>query len=233
MTRLADEIVDTYKGKDAAVVLEEFIAEVYTSVERGYSTNPALSAFAVTAREFGINKELLEPFFESMAMDLEPKKYTSALYDSYIYGSAEVVGLMCLRVFIKGDAKKYAAFKEAACALGAAYQKINFLRDLAADYTLLGRVYFPGVTFDTFTDSARDAIILDVEQDLRKAETGLRHLPRSSRRAVELSVRYYGQLVKMIKNTPAEVIKKKRIRVGTAMKLWLFVSNKIKGWQHG
>lgn len=233
ITRVADEIVDTYRQKDARILLKELESDVYDAIKRGYSANPVISAFALTAKKYGISKELLQPFFISMAMDLEPKKYTSALYHTYIHGSAEVVGLMCLRVFIEGDAKKFATFKTSACALGSAYQKINFLRDLAADYELLGRVYFPGVTFEGFDESTKNDIIRDIESDLQKAEGGLRNLPASSRYAVELSVRYYGRLVKKIKQTPADVIKKKRIRVGTTMKLWILVSSKIKGWYRG
>ena len=227
LTRIADEIVDTYRGNDARQMLEELEREVYQSIERGYSSNPVVAAFAVTAKEFKIDHRLIEPFFFSMAMDIEPAKYTDELYEKYIYGSAEVVGLMCLRVFVGGDDGKYEELRDYAGALGSAYQKINFLRDLAADYKELGRIYFPGISFESFDDAVKDGIVLDIEKDLERADKGLNSLPDSSRRAVRLSIVYYGQLLNKLKMTSAQDIKSRRIRLSALAKLALLISTKI------
>lgn len=231
LTRIADEIVDTYRGKDAGALLEDLESETYRAIQRGYSPNPVVSAFAVTAQKFGIDQVLLRPFFASMAMDLEPATYTDKRYKEYIHGSAEVVGLMCLRVFVAGDDGEYERLKGAASALGAAYQKINFLRDLAADYKELGRVYFPEVSFEDFNDMSKDEIIRDIERDLTAAQGGLRELPASSRRAVNLSMVYYSQLLKKLQHTPADEIKLRRVRLNAATKLRLLLINSRKSRQ--
>lgn len=232
LTRIADEIVDTYRGKDAKSLLEDLESEVYAAIKRGYSANPVVAAFAVTAREFKIGRILLRPFFASMAMDLEPTTYTDRHYKEYIHGSAEVVGLMCLRVFIGGEDKEYTRLKDSASALGAAYQKINFLRDFAADYRELGRVYFPGVSFEDFNDSVKNDIVCDIEKDLKMADEGLRQLPASSQRAVSLSILYYGRLLKKLKNTTAEEIKRRRVRLSSVAKLGLMLSNALGARQN-
>lgn len=231
LTRIADEIVDTYRGNDAALLLADLESEVYAAIERGYSANPVASAFALTAGRYKIDRTLLRPFFASMAMDLEPKTFTNRRYREYIHGSAEVVGLMCLRVFVNGDAGEYGRLRSAASALGAAYQKINFLRDLAADYGDLGRVYFPGVRFEDFNDTIKNEIVNEIEEDLRQASDGLMALPNNSRRAVHLSVVYYGRLLKKLKHTPAAEIKKRRIRLNAGVKLGLLLTSAFRGRQ--
>lgn len=220
MVRLADEIVDTYRGDDVAEILDTFEQTVYAACESGYSTNPIVHAFGQTAREYDITSELIAPFFESMRTDLTRRTYDQEGYERYIYGSAEVIGLMCLRVFC--SPQQYEVLKDGACALGSAYQKVNFLRDMAADYKELGRTYFPGaIRYETFDEADKAAIIADIEKDFTAANDALAQLPRSAKRAVLLSRRYYTSLLKRIKKTPAETLKTTRIRVPTTKKLAL------------
>lgn len=232
MVRIADEIVDTYKGADAGELLDVFENEVYQAITRGYSTNPIVHAFAETAKQYGIDKTLIAPFFKSMRIDLLPRTYDESLYREYIHGSAEVVGLICLRVFIHGDDKKYNELKTGAAALGSAYQKVNFLRDLAADYKELGRVYFPGVTFESFNDDTKQVIVADIRQDLARSFVALKKLPASSRRATMTSYVYYSKLLDKIEQTPAGVIKKQRIRIPGSKKALLFAGVLVRqGWK--
>lgn len=227
LVRIADEIVDTYNGSNQEALLTQLETDTYDALVYQYSPNPIIHAFVLTARRFGITDELIRPFFESMRLDLSPQRYTKKLYDRYIYGSAQVIGLMCLHVFVEGDAQEYARLEPGATALGAAYQKINFLRDIASDYHDRGRVYFPGLTFDTFTDEAKRHIIQDITTDLAKAAPAVAALPPSARRAVTLSFRYYSELVRQLEKTPAEHIKTTRIRVPATTKLWLAVQTKV------
>jgi phytoene synthase len=190
-------------------------------LETGYSTNPIVHAFALTSIAYGIDHKLIRPFFESMRMDLNPATYSSKMYQRYIYGSAEVVGLMCLRAFCDGDDKLFDSLRDGASALGSAYQKVNFLRDIAADYKELGRLYFPGVKFETFDDKVKDEIISDIKLDFERALPALVRLPLSSRRATMISYVYYSELLKKLELTPAETIKTTRIRIPTPKKLAL------------
>ncbi len=224
LVRIADEIVDTYRGQDAEELLRDLEANTYAAIERGYDTNPIVHAFALTARKYSIEREIIQPFFDSMAMDLHPMTYDGELYETYIYGSAEVVGLMCLKVFCEGDAQQYVSLETGARALGSAYQKINFLRDVAADYQELGRLYFPNVTYETLDDASKNMIIEDIEQDIKRAMEYIRLLPQNSQKAVTLSLLYYTELLKSLKLTPAEVLKKQRVRVSTAKKILLLGS---------
>lgn len=228
LVRLADEIVDSYRGSDAAELLDDFETEVYGALVRGYSTNPIIQAFVLTSRKFNIDKSLIEPFFDSMEMDLQPLTYREVDYERYIFGSAEVVGLMCLQVFVNGDPRLYHKLEAGAKALGAAYQKINFLRDIGSDNSELGRVYFPGVDFDSFDDAAKDKIIDEIKKDFMLAESAVTQLPDSSRLAVQLSITYYRELMKKIQKTPARTIKNRRIRVSDFKKLALLVSLELK-----
>ncbi|RYX79301.1 phytoene/squalene synthase family protein [bacterium] len=223
LVRIADEIVDTYRGTDARAILDQLETDTYAAIQSGYSANPIIHSFALTAQTFAISDDLIAPFFTSMRMDIPPSTYTPDDYQSYIYGSAEVVGLMCLRVFCGGNQAQYDTLRPGASALGAAYQKVNFLRDLAADYTELGRVYFPGVTFNTFNDAAKQLIIDDIRADFNAADSAINALPPSSRVAVRVSYRYYIQLLRRLERTPAENIKSVRIRIATPHKLWLLV----------
>lgn len=222
--RVADEIVDSYHAVEAGTLLDELERDVYRAVRLGYSANPIVHAFAQTSRTYGITKDLIEPFFTSMCMDLAPQVYTKKLYATYIYGSAEVVGLMCLRVFTEGNDVHYKALENGARHLGAAYQKVNFLRDLASDSKELGRFYFPGYTLDTFDEAAKKEVVRDCRNDLRKAAAVIGDLPKSARRATQLSSRYYGALLDELEKTPIELIKKKRVRIDNFRKTWLTIA---------
>ena len=223
LVRIADEIVDTYRGADAKSLLENLEHTTYAAIERGYDTNPIVHSYALTAKKYGIDRQLIQPFFASMAMDLVPAEYTDELYETYIYGSAEVVGLMCLRVFCEGNDTRYEELKLGAQALGSAYQKVNFLRDIAADYQELGRLYFPGVTYETFDDEQKRQIVADIENDFEKARAHADKLPANSRRAVKLSISYYGELLARIKTTSAARLKTERVRIGDTRKVLLLV----------
>lgn len=223
LVRIADEIVDTYKGKDSLQLLDALESQVYETIKTGYSTDLVVHAFAKAARVYGIDKQLIAPFFASMRMDLSPQTYSSKNYKAYIHGSAEVVGLMCLRVFLHGDQQRYSELAPGAAALGSAYQKVNFLRDLAADYKELGRLYFPGVNYETFDEQTKQHIIEDIRSDFAVALPALRQLPPSSRKATLMSYVYYSELLKKLDRTPASTIKHTRIRVPSARKLSLLL----------
>lgn len=226
LVRVADEIVDTYRGADAGEQLAGLKTELYRALKSGFSANPIVHAFAVTAREYAIGNELIEPFFDSMASDLANTTMTNAEYRQYIYGSAEVVGLMCLKVFTKqtGD---YKTLAPGAQALGAAYQKVNFLRDIKADYKALGRLYFPGVTYKGFDDTAKAAIIADIRHDFATALPALQKLPKNCRGAVTTSYHYYFALLKRLERAPAATLKQRRIRVPDAKKVLLYAKAKV------
>jgi phytoene synthase len=226
LVRIADEIVDTYKGTDQRELLNNLEVETKLALASGYSTNPIVHAFVTTARKFAITIELITPFFESMRMDLSAQTFDQVLYETYIYGSAEVVGLMCLKVFTN-DGELYDSLEKGAKHLGAAYQKVNFLRDIAADAKDLGRWYFPISSFETFDDIAKNILLNDIENDFTEAAKAISKLPLSSRKAVELSYQYYSQLLKRIKLTPAAALKEKRIRINDAQKTALFVRTSI------
>lgn len=231
LVRIADEIVDGYKGTDKGLVLNDLEQDVYHALDSGYSVNPVVHAFALTAKKFHISKTLIEPFFASMRMDLKPVPYTLKRYETYIYGSAEVVGLMCLKVFVDNDQHLYDELENDARRLGAAYQKINFLRDLAADKKELGRFYFPGYTFDSFDEAAKLAVIDDIKNDLSTARKTILKLPSSARRATKLSSKYYTALLSILEYTPIDTIKIKRMSVPTFHKTWLLLST-IPGLSH-
>jgi len=227
LVRVADEIVDTYRGADAVDQLNNLKTELYRALESGFSANPIVHAFIVTAHEYAIDNELIEPFFESMASDLANTTMTDAEYRRYIYGSAEVVGLMCLKVFTKqtGD---YAELAPGAQALGAAYQKVNFLRDIKADYEALGRLYFPGVTYESFDDTAKAAITADIRHDFSTALPALKRLPNNCRGAVTTSYEYYRALLDKLEQVPATELKQRRLRVADVKKVLLYVKAKVR-----
>jgi 15-cis-phytoene synthase len=222
IVRLADEIVDTYGGDDSRQLLDSLEAEVYASLGRGYSSNTIVHAFMLTARQYGIGKDLLAPFFASMAMDAPGGRYTPADYKAYIHGSAEVVGLMCLRVFCGGDPDAYRQLRPGAMALGAAFQKVNFLRDLSDDHARLGRFYFPKGSFEAFDEAAKQAVIADIRHDLEQARPAIRALPSSVRPAVATAAVMYGALLEKLEATPADTLRQQRVRIGDGRKLWLF-----------
>lgn len=231
MVRIADEVVDTYRGKDVELIITALEKDVYEAIKRGYSTNPIIQSFAITARAYGIDRSLIAPFFKSMRMDLSPTLYSPSAYKEYIHGSAEVVGLMCLKVFCEGDEALYGKLEKGASALGSAYQKVNFLRDIAADYNELGRLYFPGITFETFNEKAKESIIKDIEKDFALAKKAIPKLPESSKKAVTLSYDYYSELLRKIKKTPAETLKRKRVRINNVRKA-LLLAGALRGRRH-
>lgn len=223
LVRIADEIVDTYEGSNPASLLDELEEDVHRAIKTGYSTNIIVHAFAATSRESDINNDHIKAFFRSMRQDLNPKpRYNKVQYEQYIFGSAEVIGLMCLKLFVD-DKKLYNDLAPGAKALGAAFQKVNFLRDLADDYNRLHRFYFPNTTYDGFNDISRDEIVSDIKQDLLIARVACLKLPHSSQYAVGLALIYFDLLVKQLQKTPASVIKKQRVRVGNFRKLRLYL----------
>jgi 15-cis-phytoene synthase len=211
--RFADEIVDTFHEFDKATLLAEFKQETYAAIERKISLNPILHSFQITVNQFKIDHHLIEAFFTSMEMDLKKAKYDEQGYAAYIYGSAEVVGLMCLYVFCEGDKKEYEQLKPAAQSLGAAFQKVNFLRDVKADYEQLSRTYFPGVDFKNFTPNMKNEIEADIAKDFADAYDGIIRLPAKARFGVYVAYKYYLSLFKKIKKTNAVNILEQRIRI--------------------
>lgn len=227
LVRVADEIVDggvTDAGLDsvhAARYLNEFEAETEAAMHSGYSTNLVVHAFARTAREVGFGTELTEPFFHSMRMDLTDTEHDQPSFDRYVYGSAEVVGLMCLRAFVQGmpiDAEQDERLVTGARALGAAFQKVNFLRDLAADFETLGRSYFPGIRVDSFTEEEKHRLLDDIDADLRTSAAVIPELPKGSRRAVALAQGLFGELSVRLRKTPASQLVRARVRVPDPVK---------------
>jgi phytoene/squalene synthetase len=206
----------------AARVLNELERETEFAMDHGYSANLVVHAFGITARETGFNKELTAPFFESMRTDLSATEHDQPSFDRYVYGSAEVVGLMCLRTFLAGRpdaAGEYERLTQGARALGAAFQKVNFLRDLAADFTALGRSYFPGVSVDSFTEADKNRLLDDIDQDLRTSAAVIRDLPAGSRRAVALAQGLFTELAVRLRATPAASLVNARVRVPNPVKL--------------
>jgi phytoene/squalene synthetase len=211
--RFADEIVDTFHDYDKQGLLSAFKKETYDAIERRISMNPILHSFQITVNEFNIAHDLIEAFFVSMEMDLSKAAYDNEGYKEYIYGSAEVVGLMCLYIFCEGNHDMYKKLKPAAQSLGAAFQKVNFLRDVKADYLQLSRTYFPGVDFKNFTASMKKEIEEDISKDFSDAYEGILGLPAKSRFGVYVAYKYYLSLFKKIKKTNAVKILEQRIRI--------------------
>ena len=226
--RFADEIVDTFHDYDKATLLQRFKEDTYRSIEEKISLNPVLNAFQETVHKYQIEKELIEAFLKSMEMDLYHDKYEDDLYHEYIYGSAEVVGLMCLRVFCEGDTERYDYLKDAAQSLGAAFQKINFLRDMKSDFDDRGRVYFPGVNFNNFSTVDKKRIESEIKKDFDDAYIGIIQLPDGARFGVYLAYVYYINLFKKIKRATAVRVTKERIRVRNRKKVYLLFSSALK-----
>ncbi|TAH03039.1 MAG: phytoene/squalene synthase family protein [Sphingobacteriales bacterium] len=211
--RFADEIVDTFHDFDKDYLLQQFKKETYEALDRGISLNPILHSFQRTVNEYNIDRNLIEAFFHSMEMDLSKKAYDCKAYKDYIYGSAEVVGLMCLYIFCEGNKDDYNNLKTPARSLGAAFQKVNFLRDLKADYNGMDRVYFPGCDFNNFTYEEKCRIEQDIQQDFNDAYAGIMQLPMKARFGVYVAYKYYLSLFKRIKKTQPSRILEERIRI--------------------
>jgi phytoene/squalene synthetase len=228
LVRIADEVVDTYGGADMLGQLDNLEKDTYTAWKIAYSANPIVHAFITTARAYDIDQALVVAFFHSMRMDTQSHTYTQKLYDEYIYGSAEVIGLMCLAVFCEGDDKKYERLAPGARRLGAGYQKVNFLRDIASDHKDLKRWYFPSGNFADFDDVAKHAIIADIQSDFDAANNALLGLPKNIQPAIELSRAYYQALLDTLTRTPARDLKKTRVRVNNGLKAGLLVRAHIR-----
>lgn len=226
--RYADEIVDTFHDFDKAKLLRAFRADTYAAIEQGISLNPVLHSFQDVVNTYHIERELIDAFLYSMEMDLTKTAYTDQKYDEYIYGSAEVVGLMCLRVFCEGDHAMYDRLLEPARSLGKAFQKVNFLRDMKSDFQDRGRVYFPGVSFDRFDQAAKRAIEADIKHDFDHAYTGIIALPEGARRGVYLAYKYYLRLFRKIVNLPAERILQERVRVPDNQKIAMLIGTYVQ-----
>lgn len=226
--RFADEIVDTFHDFSKAELLERFWEDTYRAIDEKISLNPVLHAFQETVHEYNIERELIDAFLRSMEMDLHFNTYDPNLYEEYIYGSAEVVGLMCLRVFCEGDDEMYRRLKAPARSLGSAFQKINFLRDMASDFDDRGRVYFPGVDFTKFTPEDKINIEADIKKDFDDAYKGIIQLPKGVRLGVYLAYVYYTNLFQKIKQSPAERVTQERIRVADGKKMYLLFSSAVR-----
>jgi phytoene synthase len=226
--RFADEIVDSFHDFDKAQLLQRFRMETYQSIDEGISLNPILNSFQDTVTRFRVDKELIEQFLKSMEMDLSMKEYDEDKFQEYILGSAEVVGLMCLRVFSKGDDQLYRSLKPYAMSLGSAFQKVNFLRDLNADYAGMGRSYFPEIDLKKFDESSKHEVERSIERDFAEAHTGIKKLPRTARFGVYVAYVYYLALFKKIKNTPSESVMKSRIRIRNRHKATLLAYSFVK-----
>lgn len=226
--RYADEIVDTFHDKDKSYLISKFKADTKEAIDLKISLNPVLQAFQEVVNKYNITFDLIEAFLKSMEMDLDKTTYTDDSYNEYIYGSAEVVGLMCLRIFCDGDESKYQDLLPQARRLGAAFQKINFLRDIKADFDERGRTYFPGVDFTRFTEEDKSEIEDDIKADFDEALIGIKKLPNGAKLGVYIAYVYYLQLFKKIKNTSSATISNKRIRVSDSHKLFLMAEALVK-----
>jgi len=226
--RFADEIVDTFHQYDKAELLNQFRKETYAAIDRGLSLNPILHSFQLAVKQYRIDPELIEAFFRSMHMDLEKNFYDQQGYSEYIYGSAEVVGLMCLYVFCEGNKELYEKLRPAAQSLGAAFQKVNFLRDVKADYNDLNRIYFPGVDFGNFTSVMKSEIEADIALDFKRAYAGIVQLPWKARFGVYVAYKYYLSLFLRIKRIQASKMMRQRIRIPNYLKAMIVMRAGLK-----
>lgn len=226
--RFADEIVDSFHDYNKKELLTEFVDETWKAIDRKISLNPILNSFQHVVNNYGIDHELIRCFLHSMETDLDRTEHSRASYDEYILGSAEVVGLMCLAVFTENDKALYNRLKGSAMKLGAAFQKVNFLRDLNNDFNELGRVYFPGVDFNSFTEEDKKDIELEILADFEEAFQGIKQLPRSSQFGVYVAYVYYKSLFNKILAIPSKAILNERIRISNQKKMRLMVSSYFK-----
>ncbi len=226
--RFADEIVDSFHDYDKEALLADFKKQTYAAIEQGISLNPILNSFQWAVNAFQIPFELIETFLQSMEMDLDKKSYDVGKYEQYILGSAEVVGLMCLKVFVNGDETEYNRLKPAAMKLGSAFQKINFLRDLKADYQELGRTYFPQIDLNAFNTSVKKEIEADIEIDFQLGYEGIKQLPKNARFGVYMAYIYYYKLFKKIKTATADTILNERVRIPNNKKYRLFLTSYVR-----
>ena len=226
--RLADEIVDSFHGYDKATLLMEFTTDCFQSIERGISLNPILNSFQNTVNKYKIDHSLIRQFLSSMEMDLNPMDNNTVNYEEYILGSAEVVGLMCLKVFVYGDEDEYNHLKPYAMKLGSAFQKINFLRDLSLDYNELGRIYFPNLDINNITIEDKLSIEVEIRREFEEALVGIKQLPKKARFGVYVSYKYYTNLLKEIERKNAKELLLGRIRVKDSKKILVFAKSYVR-----
>ncbi len=226
--RLADEIVDSFNEYNRRELLNQLRAETYAAIQNGISLNPILNSFQETVRAYKIDRDLIDTFLASMEMDLQDLEYDVETYERYILGSAEVVGLMCLRVFVEKDAELYDRLKPFAMKLGAAFQKVNFLRDLKDDQVILGRNYFPGLSSEQFNLETKLRIEAEITRDFEEALLGIRMLPASSKGGVYLAFVYYRSLFNKIRKLPAQKILQSRIRINNGQKFGLMINSLLQ-----
>ncbi len=226
--RFADEIVDTFHSNNKKELLDRFVKDTHDAINDKISLNPILHSFQDTVNKYNIDIELIDTFLRSMEMDLDKNKYSQAGYEEYILGSAEVVGLMCLKIFVEGDEAEYQRLKHDAMKLGSAFQKINFLRDLKADVHTLGRAYFPGFDPKNFNAATKKEIEVDIQKDFDAGLRGIKELPRKARLGVYLAYIYYISLFKKIQNTAPEKVMNTRIRISDGKKYMLFMGSYFK-----
>ena len=226
--RLADEIVDSFHGYDKEELLKRLKKETENALNEGISLNPILQSFQETVHQYGIEHSLIDQFLHSMEMDLQQVDYDSELYKEYIFGSAEVVGLMCLQVFVNGNKEKYEELKPYAMKLGSAFQKINFLRDLKDDYQVLGRTYLPNIDMNVFNNQVKFEIEKEIEQEFEEALIGIKKLPASSLFGVYLAYKYYISLFKKIRKKSSKDILNNRIRVPDYQKGYVALSSYVR-----
>lgn len=227
--RFADEIVDSFHDYDKETLFNKFSDDLESALKDKISLNPILNSFQHSYHKYNIDKSLVDAFMKSMRLDLHKTEYlTEEEYKAYIYGSADVVGLMCLKVFVKGDDSKYENLKETAMSLGSAFQKVNFLRDLKADFEGLNRTYFPNTDLRNLDEKSKQYIIDDIEADFKKGLNGIKKLPIEAKFGVFMAYRYFHQLLKKLKKTPALQIKNARIRVSNPKKIELLMRSYVK-----
>ena len=226
--RFADEIVDTFSDQDQRLLLDEFKTATHLAIERNISLNPILNAFQKTVNTYNIEAELYDTFLASMYMDLEPQQYDRATYEKYILGSADVVGLMCLRVFCEGNESQYQQLKPFAMKLGSAFQKVNFLRDVKNDTSDLGRIYFPDVQNNGFGNEQKAAIEKDIESDFKEALKGIQQLPKGAKLGVYAAYTFYRALFKKMKATSFDHLLKERVRIPDFLKLLLVARSYVQ-----
>ncbi len=226
--RFADEIVDSFHGFDKEALLADFKVQTYRAIAEGISLNPILNSFQWAVNKYSIPLELIDTFLNSMEMDLNEQFYSKEQYELYILGSAEVVGLMCLKVFVDGNVAEYERLKPSAMKLGSAFQKINFLRDLKDDFQTLGRTYFPGINMEEFNASVKKEIEADIEADFKAGYEGILQLPKNARFGVYMAYKYYFKLFKKIKVKTAQDILTERIRIPNYRKMRILLTSYVR-----
>ena len=226
--RFADEIVDSFHDFNKSELLADFTRQTYEAIEKGISLNPILNSFQWAVNKYQIPLDLIQTFLNSMEMDLDKQAYDHSKYQTYILGSAEVVGLMCLKIFVNGDIKKYEELKHSAMRLGSAFQKVNFLRDLKADFEDLSRTYFPNTDLSQLDEASKQQIIAEIEADFNAGFEGIKNLPIEAKFGVYTAYRYYKKLLKKLQKTPSLEIKNTRIRVSDYQKVQLLARCYVK-----